>query len=221
MACVLSSCSPTPFSSTTWFWISSSPSIRGFSWDKTLSVNSAMCGDLVGRVHGRLTSIMKMYVSTLQVKKSWQQRISGTASVFLDYSDGSNRRPTCRCALSHSYKLEWVWAPGNSAICVAALGPSTPAVPDHPAAHTGGYEREIRVNMKYAFQSEWCQNWPMNLNTIYTYQASTKDPPSPLRGHSISISRSQWSFRGSRLSWKHQTPTVSCSHSFNCNSDVT
>lgn len=50
---------------------------------------------------------------------------------------------------------------------------------------------------------------------IHIYQASTKDPPSPLRGHSISISRSQWSFRGSLLSCKinHQCIKI-------CNSSV-
>lgn len=71
IAWVLSSCTPTPFSSTTWFWISSSPSNSGFSWAMTLSVNSVMWGDFVGSVFGRLTSIMKIYVSTLQ---EWEDR---------------------------------------------------------------------------------------------------------------------------------------------------
>lgn len=69
MACVRSSCSPTSFSSTTWFWISSSPSVSGLSCSRIRSVKSAMRGEDVGCVYGRLTSIMKMYVSTLGTKR--------------------------------------------------------------------------------------------------------------------------------------------------------
>lgn len=90
----------------------------------------------------------------------------------------------------------WVWARGIAAVCGGALKRATLAELDLPVAHTDGCKSK-RSGVSLTLSPTLISAPGSNLST---HQASTKEPPSPLTGDSISISNSQWSLRGSLLS---------------------
>lgn len=108
---------------------------------------------------------------------------------------GCKKYLTCQYVPVHFYRPVWVLAPGIVATCAGALERATPAELGLPAAHRDDCKAKEALSSRQTFTSTSALG-----SNLSTHQASTKEPPSPLTGDSISISNSQWSLRGSLLS---------------------